>query len=92
MLNLILNTGGLESLFKLLISNYVTWIFLAVVVIIVIKDAFTKGIRQVIIDVIVAVIVAVIVFGANMFFGENGLFTKTGTDIAKEVANTIGLW
>jgi uncharacterized membrane protein YwaF len=92
MLNLILNTGGLESLFKLLISNYVTWIFLAVVVVIVIKDAFTKGIRQVIIDVVVAVIVAVIVFGANMFFGENGLFTKTGTDIAKEVANTIGLY
>lgn len=92
MLNLILNTGGLESLFKLLISNYVTWIFLAVVVVIVIKDAFTKGIRQVIIDVVVAVIVAVIVFGANMFFGENGLFTKTGTDIAKEVANTIRLW
>lgn len=85
----ILNTG-FENLFNSIVSNYVTWIYLLFVIYIIVKDFLSGGgIRKIIQDVLVAVLVAVVVFGAVALFGATGIFTKMGTDLAKDIANTI---
>lgn len=81
--------AGFENLFNSIVSNYVTWIYLLFVIYIIVKDFLSGGIRKIIQDVLVAVLVAVVVFGAVALFGATGIFTKMGTDLAKDIANTI---
>lgn len=90
MLNfLILNTGSLQKLYSIFVNDYLTWIFFAVVVIIVIKDAFSGSIRSLLQHLGVAILVAVILFGVEVLFGPSGIFTRTGTDLVKEAVQNV---
>lgn len=90
MLELILNAGSFQRLYSIFVHDYLAWIFFAVIVIIVIKDAFSGSFRSLLQHIGIAVLVAVILFGAEILFGENGIFTRTATDIVKEgVQNMI---
>lgn len=89
MLNLILNTGSLQKLYSIFVNDYLAWIFFAVVVIIVIKDAFSGSIRSLLQHLGVAILVAVILFGVEVLFGPSGIFTRTGTGIVKEAVQNV---
>lgn len=90
MLNfLILNTGSLQKLYSIFVNDYLVWIFFIVVVIIVIKDAFNGSIRSLLQHLGIAILVAVILFGVEVLFGQNGIFTRIGTDLVKEVIQNV---
>lgn len=90
MLNfLILNTGSLQKLYSIFVNDYLAWIFFAVVVIIVIKDAFSGSIRSLLQHLGIAILVAVILFGVEVLFGPSGILTRTGTDLVKEAVQNV---